>query len=60
MKTFTATQLNKAPQEIFAAAKEDGSVLIEHGRYDGVFAIVFNPNYTEEEVLQQMRDFKND
>jgi hypothetical protein len=36
MKTFTATQLNKAPQEIFAAAKEDGVVEIKHDRYAGV------------------------
>lgn len=55
MKTFTATQLNKSPQEIFTAAKEEGTVLIEHDRYNGVFAIVWNPNYTEEEVLQQMQ-----
>jgi hypothetical protein len=57
MKTFTATQLNKSPQQVFAAAKEDGTVLIEHDRFNGCFAIVWNPNFTEDEVLQQMRDF---
>ena len=36
MKTFTATQLNKKPQEVFAAAKEDGGVYIKHDRYSGV------------------------
>ena len=51
MKTFTATQLNKRPQEVFAAAKEDGTVLIEHDRYSGVFAIVWN---SEDEVLEQI------
>ena len=45
MKTFTATQLNKSPQDIFDAAKEDGSALIEHSRYrKGVFAIAWNPD----------------
>ncbi len=43
MKTFTATQLNKSPQEIFAAAKEDGFVLIIHDRYEKSFAITHNP-----------------
>ena len=57
MKTFSATQLSKSPQAIFAAAKEDGTVLIEHDRYNGTFAIVWNPNYTTEEVLQQMADY---
>ena len=33
MKTFTATQLNKKPQEVFAAVKEDGAVEIKHDRY---------------------------
>jgi len=55
MKAFTATQLNKAPQEVFDAAKEDGSVLVEHGRYrGGVFAIVWNRDYSESEQLQQI------
>lgn len=54
MKTFTATQLNKKPQEVFAAAKEDGTVLIEHDRYQGVFAIVWNKEYSEDEVLGHM------
>ena len=40
MKTFTATRLNKSAQEVFAAAKEDGAVLIEHDRYKGSFAII--------------------
>jgi hypothetical protein len=56
MKTFTATQLSKKPQEVFAAAKEDGTVLIEHDRYEGCFAIVWNKQYSEEEVLEQMYD----
>jgi hypothetical protein len=54
MKTFTATQLNKKPQEVFAAAKEDGTVLIEHGRYSGRFAIVWNKEYSEVEVAEQL------
>ncbi len=52
MKTFTATQLNKSPQEVFAAVKEDGSVLIEHDRYSGVFSIVWHPtDATKEDKL---------
>ena len=39
IKTFTATQLNKSPQEVFAAAKEDGKVKIKHDRYQGAFII---------------------
>lgn len=54
MKTFTATQLNKKPQEVFAAAKEEGTVLIEHDRYNGVFAIVWNKSYSEDEVSGHM------
>jgi len=57
MKAFSATHLNKHAQEVFAAAKEDGTVLIEHDRYpNGVFAIVWNPSYSEEEVLQQIKE----
>ena len=57
MKTFTATQLNKAPQEIFDAAKEDGTALIKHSRYrNGVFAIVWNEQQSEEEVLSSSLD----
>ena len=59
MKTFTATQLNKSPQEIFRAAKDNGTVLIEHDRYDGRFAIVWNPSYSEEEVLAQIQQAKS-
>lgn len=45
MKTFPATHLNKHAKEVFAAAKEDGSVVIEHnGYFGGVFAIVWNPD----------------
>ena len=33
MKTFTATQLNKKPQEVFAAVMEDGEARIKHDRY---------------------------
>lgn len=40
MKTFTATELNKSPQKVFAAAKEDGIVTIEHDRYEDNFFIV--------------------
>jgi len=57
MKTFTATQLNKSAQEVFAATKEDGYVLVKHDRYNGVFAIVWNPQFSEEEILQQMKDW---
>lgn len=59
MKTFTATQLNKSAQEVFAAAKDEGTVLIEHDRYSGVFAIVWNPQYSEAEVLGQIKAAKN-
>ena len=59
MKTFTATQLNKSPQEIFRAAKDNGTVLIKHDRYDGCFAIVWNPSYSEEEVLAQIQQAKS-
>lgn len=48
MKTYTATQLNKSPQEVFDAAKEDGAVVIKHDRYSkGVFAIVWNHDMPE-------------
>ncbi len=40
MKTFTATQLNKAPQEIFAAARHDGVVEINHSRYPDIRFII--------------------
>jgi len=33
MRTFSATQLNKSAQEVFAAVKAEGVVLIEHSRY---------------------------
>jgi len=33
MKTFSATHLNKHAQEVFAAARKDGEVSIEHDRY---------------------------
>ena len=36
MKTFTATHFNKHAQEVFAAAKDDGAVIIKHDRYSGV------------------------
>ena len=39
MKTFTATQLNKKPQEVFAAVKEDGEACIKHDRYKDGFII---------------------
>jgi len=58
MKTFTATHLNKHAQEVFAAAKDDGSVIIEHSNYfGGVFAIVWNPDMSEEEMLKQIKEF---
>ena len=51
MKTFTATHLNKHAQEVFAAAKDDGSVVIEHSNYfGGVFAIVWNPDISMDDV----------
>ena len=57
MKTFTATHLNKHAQEVFAAAKDDGSVVIEHSNYyRGVFAIVWNPDMEEDEALKQIKD----
>jgi hypothetical protein len=40
MKTFTATQLNKNAQQVFAAADKDGSVKINHDRYPGKVFIV--------------------
>ena len=52
MKTFTATHLNKHAQEVFAAAKEDGTVLIEHDRYGGgSFAIA----WTSTEWVESMQ-----
>jgi len=57
MKTFTATHLNKHSKEVFHAAKEDGSVVIEHyGYLGGVFAIVWNADMSEEEMLKQIRE----
>ena len=56
MKTFTATQLNKEPTQVFDEAKEYGSTVIKHDRYrGGVFAIVWNPDFTEEEVLAAIK-----
>lgn len=47
MKTFTATQLNKSPQEIFAAAKEDGAIIIKHDRYSGfLFRLCIEDEYS--------------
>ena len=54
MKTFTATQLNKSPQEIFAAAKEDGDVLIEHDRHEGVFIISHVSSLTDDDKVNLM------
>ena len=43
MKTFTATQLNKKPQEVFSAAKKEGSAFIDHDRHsNGFFSIVWH------------------
>ena len=39
MRTFTATQLNKSPQEIFRAVDQDGAVEIKHDRYADSFVI---------------------
>ncbi len=45
MKEYTATQLNKSPQEVFDAAKE-GPVVIKHDRYrDVTFIIEAKPIY---------------
>jgi hypothetical protein len=55
MKSFTATQLNKAPQEIFAAAKEDGAIEIKHDRFNGgVFAIVWNEQQSLADMAEQL------
>lgn len=54
MKTFTATHFNKHPQDVYTAAKEDGTVLIEHDRYEGRFAIVWNRDYSEDEALEKI------
>jgi len=43
MKEFTATHLNKHAQEVFAAAKDDGSVCIQHDRYEGGFTMRYQP-----------------
>jgi len=59
MKTFSATQLNKSAQEVFAAAKEEGTVLIEHDRYSGVFALVWNRQHSEDEILQKIKGNKD-
>lgn len=60
MKTFTATQLNKSPQEVFAAAKEDGKALIEHDRYmGGRFAIVWNKDFSKGDQLIQAKYSKH-
>ena len=57
MKTFTATHLNKHAKDVFHAAKEDGSVVIEHyGYLGGVFAIVWNPDMAEDEMLKQITE----
>ena len=46
MKSYTATQFNKSPQEVFAAAKEDGAVEIKHDRFrDVTFTIEAKPVY---------------
>ncbi len=51
LKTFTATHLNKHAQEVFAAAKDDGHVLIEHSNYfGGVFTIVWNPYISMDDI----------
>ena len=56
MKTFSATHLNKHAQEVFDEVKEYGTAVIEHDRYrGGVFAIVWNPDFSEEEVLAQIK-----
>jgi len=55
MKTFTATHLNKHAQEVFDEVKEYGSAAIEHDRYrGGVFAIVWNPDMAEDEMLLKL------
>ena len=46
MKTFTATQLNKEPQEVFISAKEE-EVFIQHDRHrNGRFVIKWEPSYS--------------
>lgn len=58
MKTYTATQLNKSPQEVFAAAKEDGAVIIEHDRHStGSFRITWKRDVSAEEVIAVAKIF---
>jgi len=48
MKKFTATQLNKSAQEVFAAVNEEGVVEIKHNRYpDKIFVISSIVNYSD-------------
>jgi len=58
MKTFTATQLNKSAQEVFAAVNEDGSVEIKHDRYPGKdFVILRRKNIVAFEFVREMEDY---
>ena len=58
MKSFTATHLNKHAQEVFAAAKDGGTVEIMHDRYPGgSFVIVWAPDMSDEEMLKQIKEF---
>ena len=60
MKTFSATHLNKHAQEVFAAAKDDGSVVIEHSNYfGGVFAIVWNPEIPSFKIVTENNEETN-
>lgn len=47
MKTYTATQLNKSAQEVFAAVNEDGAVEIKHDRYPGKVFVIQKRTTTE-------------
>ena len=58
MKTFSATQLNKSAQEVFAAVNEDGAVEIKHDRYPGKdFVILRRKNIVAFEVVREMEDY---
>jgi len=57
LKTFTATQLNKSPQEIFAAAK-DGTVMIEHSRHPEGFIIMPRDAYTD--ICEYLKNHESD
>ena len=59
MKTFTATQLNKSAQEVFAAAKEEGTVLIEHDRFSGgAFTLEWSKDLSSDDAVELIEAIK--